>query len=616
MTVSEAPEAPGRAGPARWLPEPAIPDRPLAAPPAPISGGLTPLAPADDPRSAGASAARWLPEDSRATEERPSSQSGEAANSDTAAGALTPLPSHGVAPTDAVSGGATSLESARAQSAVRAYCREICDPGRVGQATEQTLGAFEIVNGSLEGSEAELVRHTRLTAARHAPTSVVRHRSGFPAAEHDDECDATPTLLARRANGEQSADEDARFASHLERCRSCHASELKAARADRAFAATLATAATLRPVRDESPRATSRSLATSLVSPTFVSSVAPSTTAEGQDQNGVTPEGLIVVTGGGGFIGGHLVRRLCEEGHGRVRAVDLRPIEEWHQVSCGAENLVLDLRRAEACDAALAGVATVYNLAADMGGMGFLETNKARCMLSVLINTQLLEAARHHDIERYFFSSSACVYAADKQLTPNVEPLKESDAYPAAPEDGYGWEKLFSERMCRHFTQDFGLTTRVARYHNVYGPHGTWTGGREKAPAAICRKIAEAEISGQHEIEIWGDGEQTRSFMYVDDCVHGTRKVMASDIDVPINLGSSEIVTINGLVDLVEEIAGVKLTRHYDLDAPTGVRGRNSDNAMIRECLGWEPSVPLQDGLERTYRWIYDQLSAALARVG
>jgi nucleoside-diphosphate-sugar epimerase len=231
-------------------------------------------------------------------------------------------------------------------------------------------------------------------------------------------------------------------------------------------------------------------------------------------------------------------------------------------------------------------------------------------MLSVLINTHMLEAARAHGADRFFFSSSACVYAADKQLTADIPALKEADAYPAEPEDGYGWEKLFSERMCRHFTEDFGLITRVARYHNVYGPNGTWTGGREKAPAAICRKVAEAKISGNHEIEIWGDGEQTRSFMYIDDCLEGTRRIMDSEIDFPINLGSSEMVTINQLVDIVEGIAGITLNRRYDLDAPKGVRGRNSDNTLIQQELGWEPSISLQDGLEQTYAWVYDQVSA------
>jgi nucleoside-diphosphate-sugar epimerase len=254
--------------------------------------------------------------------------------------------------------------------------------------------------------------------------------------------------------------------------------------------------------------------------------------------------------------------------------------------------------------------AKVYQLAADMGGMGFIETHKAECMLSVLINTHLLMAAREFGVDRFFFASSACVYNADKQRDADVTALKEADAYPAMPEDGYGWEKLFSERMCRHFREDFGLTTRVARYHNVYGPHGTWDGGREKAPAAICRKVIAAKLSGKHEIEIWGDGEQTRSFMYIDDCLAGTRRIMESGIVEPINLGSSQLVTINQLVDIVEAIAGLKLRRRYDLGAPKGVRGRNSDNTMIERMLGWEPSIRLEDGLERTYRWIYDQASA------
>lgn len=323
---------------------------------------------------------------------------------------------------------------------------------------------------------------------------------------------------------------------------------------------------------------------------------------------------LVVVTGAGGFIGGHLVRALTTEGH-RVRAIDQQPPEEWHQVSADAENLVLDLRLSNACAEALDEASVVYNLAADMGGMGFIEANKARCMLSVLINAHLLQAAVEARVNRYFFSSSACVYTREKQLTPDVAPLRESDAYPADPEDGYGWEKLFSERLCRHFSNDFGLTTRVARYHNVYGPHGTWIGGREKAPAAICRKVAEAKLSGVHEIEVWGDGEQTRSFMYIDDCIEGTLRIMSSDIEDPINLGSAEMLTINKMIDIVEEIAGIKVMRRYNLDAPQGVRGRNSDNSLILECLRWEPSISLREGLEHTYRWIYDQV-AALERVG
>jgi GDP-D-mannose 3', 5'-epimerase len=318
---------------------------------------------------------------------------------------------------------------------------------------------------------------------------------------------------------------------------------------------------------------------------------------------------LVVVAGGGGFIGGHLVANLLDEGH-RVRSVDLKPIDEWYQTHDDAENMVLDLRLMEACAQALVGAGDVYNLAADMGGMGFIENNKALCMLSVLINTHMLQAAQQQDVQRFFYSSSACVYAADKQTDTDNPGLKESDAYPALPEDGYGWEKLFSERMCRHFREDFGLYTRVARYHNVYGPEGTWRGGREKAPAAICRKVAEARLSGGNQIEIWGDGEQTRSFMYIDDCVHGSKAIFDSDILEPINLGSSEMVSINQLVDIVEDIAGIELERHYDLSAPKGVRGRNSDNSMIQERLGWEPSISLRAGLEKTYAWILDQVAA------
>jgi nucleoside-diphosphate-sugar epimerase len=254
------------------------------------------------------------------------------------------------------------------------------------------------------------------------------------------------------------------------------------------------------------------------------------------------------------------------------------------------------------------GVERIYQLAADMGGMGFIEHNKAMCMLSVLTNTHMLLAARQRDVERFFYSSSACVYAAGRQTSPGVTALREADAYPAMPEDGYGWEKLFSERMCRHFSEDFGLETRVARYHNVYGPHGTYDGGREKAPAAICRKVIQAKLSGDHTIEIWGDGEQTRSFMYVDDCIVGSTMLMESDVAEPLNLGSSELVSINELVSIVEGIAGVRLQRRYRLDAPQGVRGRNSDNTLIVRRLGWQPSIPLSTGLEKTYEWIYDQM--------
>jgi nucleoside-diphosphate-sugar epimerase len=315
----------------------------------------------------------------------------------------------------------------------------------------------------------------------------------------------------------------------------------------------------------------------------------------------------IVVAGAGGFIGGHLVADLRRQGYSRLRAVDVKPFEEWQQRFDDVENLRLDLRLREDCERACRDTAAVYQLAADMGGMGFIETHKAACMLSVLISTHMLVAARDQGVRRFFYSSSACIYAADKQSDADVRPLAEDDAYPAMPEDGYGWEKLFSERMCRHFREDFGLATRIARYHNVYGPHGTWEGGREKAPAAICRKVIQARIDGTGEIEIWGDGTRTRSFMYIDDCLHGTQLLMRSGVEEPLNVGSSELVTVNGLVDLVEEIAGVRLRRRYRLDAPQGVMGRNSDNARIREKLGWEPSIPLRTGMEKTYAWIHDE---------
>jgi nucleoside-diphosphate-sugar epimerase len=316
---------------------------------------------------------------------------------------------------------------------------------------------------------------------------------------------------------------------------------------------------------------------------------------------------LIVVGGGGGFIGGHLIADLQRRGCTNLRAVDIKPTDQWHQHHKGVDNLQLDLRERDACLTACAGAAEVYNLASDMGGMGFIESNKALCMLSVLINTHMLMAARDRGVEKFFYSSSACVYNASKQESEDVTALREIDAYPAQPEDGYGWEKLFSERMCRHFSEDFSIATRVARFHNVYGPHGTWDGGREKAPAAICRKVIQARESGNHEIEIWGDGKQTRSFMYIDDCLHGIERIMRHDVPEPINLGSNELVTINGLVDLVEDIAGVKLKRRYNLDAPKGVNGRNSDNTLIRTYLGWAPSIRLREGMEKTFAWIYDE---------
>ena len=315
----------------------------------------------------------------------------------------------------------------------------------------------------------------------------------------------------------------------------------------------------------------------------------------------------IIVAGAGGFIGGHLVQELTKKGH-QVRAVDIKPLNEWYQVSTEADNLVLDLRLRENCYQAVNGYNEVFNFAADMGGMGFIENNKAACMITVLINTHLLLAAKDCGIERFFYASSACVYNGEKQTDTNNPGLKESDAYPALAEDGYGWEKLFSERMCRHFSEDFGLITRVPRFHNVYGPHGTYDGGREKAPAAICRKVIDAQLTGKKEIVIWGDGHQTRSFMYIDDCIKGVQDIMYSNITEPINLGSSEMVSINQLVDIVEDIAGYKMERKYDLDAPKGVRGRNSENTLIKKYLGWEPSIPLKKGMKKTYDWIKEEM--------
>jgi GDP-D-mannose 3',5'-epimerase len=322
---------------------------------------------------------------------------------------------------------------------------------------------------------------------------------------------------------------------------------------------------------------------------------------------------LMVVSGAGGFIGGHLVAELIRKGY-RVRAADIKPLTEWYQVHRDAENFAGpmrgDCRDFLVCRALCSGAQEVYQLAADMGGMGFIENNKALCMLSVLTNTHMILAAQEAGVARFFYASSACVYNADKQKDPNISALREADAYPGLPEDGYGWEKLFSERMCRHFREDFGLNTRVARFHNVYGPHGTWEGGREKAPAAICRKVIAAVVSGKHEIEIWGDGTQTRSFMFIADCLKGMQAIARSNILEPVNLGSAELVSINQLVDIAEEIAGIKLQRRYKLDAPRGVAGRNSDNSKIRHYLDWEPDTRLREGMERTYRWIHEQFVA------
>ena len=324
------------------------------------------------------------------------------------------------------------------------------------------------------------------------------------------------------------------------------------------------------------------------------------------------PRKRVVVTGAGGFIGGHLVAELKRRGHERIRAVDIKPLGRWYQEHESVENLSADLRERDACHVASEGASYVFNLAADMGGMGFIETHKADCMVSVLINTNLLLAARDAGVEHFLFGSSACVYNAERQSDPDVTALKESDAYPALPEDGYGWEKLFSERMCRHFMEDYGISVCVPRFHNVYGPHGTYDGGREKAPAAICRKVIQARLDETGTIEIWGDGLQTRSFTYIDDTISGVMQLMEQEITEPINLGSSQLVTINELVDIVERIAGVKLERTYRLDAPQGVRGRNSDNTLILEKLRWEPSTPLEVGLERTYRWIHAQMTSGV----
>lgn len=322
----------------------------------------------------------------------------------------------------------------------------------------------------------------------------------------------------------------------------------------------------------------------------------------------------VVVCGAGGFIGGHLVKSLKATGAKEIRAVDIKPLDDWYQTSQEVENLSLDLKDKQNCYLAADGMDAVFQLAADMGGMGFIENNRALCMLSVLTNTHMLMAARDHGVGRFFYSSSACVYNADKQKDANVVALKEEDAYPALPEDGYGWEKLFSERMCRHFEEDFDLQCRVARFHNVYGPLGTWTGGREKAPAAICRKVIEAKMSGKDEIEIWGDGNQTRSFMYIDDCTKGVEAIFSSEIHEPINLGSSELVTINRLVDIAEEYAGIRLKRNYNLNAPKGVNGRNSDNTKILGYLGWEPSIRLKDGIAKTFDWIESEMNVPVSK--
>ena len=321
------------------------------------------------------------------------------------------------------------------------------------------------------------------------------------------------------------------------------------------------------------------------------------------------PVGRVLIAGGGGFIGGHLARELVRRGCD-VRAIDIKPVECWYQVHPDVENVVGDLRYEDACLQAVDGVSTVFNLAADMGGMGYIETHRVECMRSVLINTHLLAAAAAQGVDRYFFSSSACVYNGSLQDQPVLAGLREEDAYPAFPEDGYGWEKLFSERMCRHYLDERGIQVRIARYHNVYGPWGTWDGGREKAPAAICRKVAMVKLGYAEEIEIWGDGNQGRSYMFIDDCIDGTLRLTGSLVAEPVNIGSSRLVSVNEVVDIVEEIAGVQAPRKYNLSAPQGVRGRTSDNERVLRTLGWEPKMSLETGLERTFVWIYDQISS------
>ena len=316
-----------------------------------------------------------------------------------------------------------------------------------------------------------------------------------------------------------------------------------------------------------------------------------------------------LVCGAGGFIGGHLVKRLLNEGH-EVICADNKPFEYWFQYFDESKNFSLDLKEYDNCLKVSEGIDYVYNMACNMGGMGFIENNKAECMLSVLINTNMLRSCVKNSVKKYFFSSSACVYNSSKQNDTFVLGLKEDDAYPADPEDGYGWEKLFSERMCRHFSEDFDLETRVARYHNVYGPLGTYDGGREKAPAAICRKIINAKINSHKTIDVWGDGEQTRSFMYIDDCLNGTINLFLSNHSHVFNIGSEEQVSINQMIDIIEEIAGIKVKRNYLLDKPLGVRGRSSDNTLIREKINWDTEINLKNGLEKTYKWIFDEITS------
>lgn len=318
-----------------------------------------------------------------------------------------------------------------------------------------------------------------------------------------------------------------------------------------------------------------------------------------------------LVCGSGGFIGGHLVKSLLDDGH-EVICADIKPLENWFQIFDLCKNYTLDLKDYKNCLEVSKNVDFIYNMACNMGGMGFIENNKAECMLSVLINTNLLRACVENKVKKYFFSSSACVYNAEKQMSSFIHGLKETDAYPAMPEDGYGWEKLFSERMCRHFYEDYGLETRIARYHNVYGPIGTFDGGREKAPAALCRKLIIAKNSGKKIIDVWGDGEQTRTFMFIDDCIKGTKKIFENNYREPLNLGSDEQVSINQMIKIIEQIGGYKVEKNYQLDKPKGVRGRSSNNDLLKETLKWKFEVNLKVGLEKTYKWIESEISKKL----
>ena len=318
----------------------------------------------------------------------------------------------------------------------------------------------------------------------------------------------------------------------------------------------------------------------------------------------------ILVVGAGGFIGGHLVKKFIDNGN-KVIASDIKPKEYWFQDFEKAENYyATDMKDMNNCTKVTKDVDYVFNMACNMGGMGFIENNRAECMQSVLINTNLLIACKEHKIKKYFFSSSACAYNISKQQSTFIDGLKEEDAYPADPEDGYGWEKLFSERMCRHFMEDYGIEVRIARYHNIYGPYGTYDGGREKAPAALCRKVIDSKMNKKDNIDVWGDGEQTRTFLYIDDCLEGTLRLFESNYSKPVNIGSDEQVSINQMIKIIEGISGHEnLKKNYQLDKPKGVRGRSSNNDLIKKILNWSYVIDLKDGLSRTYKWIEDEMS-------